>query len=49
MVRSGTTVTETVYRKQIRPIMQDSATAMDGIFTGTEDDERSRGNQPAPR
>lgn len=34
---SGTTVTELVYRKQIRPVVDDGATAMDRIFgpTGT--------------
>jgi integrase len=30
---SGTTVTELVYRKQIRPIMEDGATAMNRIFS----------------
>lgn len=29
---SGTTVTELVYRKQIRPVVQDGATAMDTLF-----------------
>ncbi|MCJ1678300.1 site-specific integrase [Streptomyces sp. APSN-46.1] len=29
---SGTAVTEEVYRKQIRPVIQTGATAMDGIF-----------------
>lgn len=29
---SGTTVTETVYRRQIRPVIFDGATAMDHIF-----------------
>jgi integrase len=29
---SGTTVTELVYRKQIRPVVEDGATAMDLIF-----------------
>jgi integrase len=28
----STTVTETVYRKQIRPVIDDAATAMDRIF-----------------
>jgi site-specific recombinase XerD len=34
---SGTSVTELVYRKQIRPVLDDGATAMDRIFghTGT--------------
>lgn len=29
---SGTTVTETVYRLQIKPVMEEGATAMDQIF-----------------
>jgi integrase len=29
-----TTVTETVYRKQLRPVIEDAATAMDRIFPG---------------
>lgn len=29
---SGTSVTELIYRKQIRPIVQDGATAMDSLF-----------------
>jgi integrase len=29
---SGTSVTETVYRQQIRPVLEDGATAMDRIF-----------------
>jgi hypothetical protein len=29
---SGTTDTELVYRKQIRPVVQDGATAMDKLF-----------------
>lgn len=29
---SGTRVTEKVYRQQIRPVIQDGATAMDQIF-----------------
>jgi hypothetical protein len=33
----GTAVTETVYRKQIRPVIEEGATAMDRIFpTGAE-------------
>jgi integrase len=31
---SGTAVTEAVYRKQIRPVIQTGATVMDGIFKG---------------
>jgi len=29
---SGTTVTERIYRKQIRPVVDDGATAMNRIF-----------------
>jgi hypothetical protein len=29
---TNTVVTETVYRKQIRPVMQEGATAMNEIF-----------------
>jgi len=29
---SGTSVTELVYRKQIRPVIEDGAVAMDRIF-----------------
>lgn len=32
---SGTTVTERIYRKQIRPVVDDGATAMDRIFKDT--------------
>jgi integrase len=32
---SGTAVTESVYRQQIRPVMEEGATAMDRIFPGT--------------
>jgi delta 1-pyrroline-5-carboxylate dehydrogenase len=31
---SGTTVAELVHRKQIRPVVEDGATAMDRIFPG---------------
>jgi integrase len=31
---SGTTVTELVYRKQIRPVVKNGATAMDELFPG---------------
>lgn len=34
---SNTVVTETVYRHQIRPVIQEGATAMDGIFPLPED------------
>ncbi len=33
---SGTTVTELVYRKQIRPVVDDGAAAMDRIFQHAE-------------
>lgn len=33
---SGTAVTEAVYRKQIRPVIQIGATAMDEIFKGAQ-------------
>ena len=36
---ADTTTTETVYRFQIRPVIQDGATAMDEIFPGGDDDE----------
>ena len=35
---SGTSVTELVYRQQIRPVIQTGAVAMDALF-GTEDVE----------
>lgn len=38
MGHNGTTVTELVYRHQIRPVIDDGATVMDEIF-GTSDDE----------
>ena len=31
----GSLVTELVYRKQLRPIVEEGATAMDAIFPGT--------------
>ena len=37
---ADTTTTETVYRFQIRPVIQDGATAMDEIFPDDDDDER---------
>jgi integrase len=37
----GTTVTETVYRQEIRPVMQTGATAMDRIFSECGDEETS--------
>lgn len=33
---SGTAVTEAVYRLQIRPVIEDGATAMDRIFPGSD-------------
>lgn len=35
---SGTTVTETVYRLQIRPVIENGATAMDRLFPGLSTD-----------
>ena len=32
---SGTSVTELVYRKQIRPVVEDGAVAMDRLFPTT--------------
>ena len=32
---SGTTVSETIYRKQIRPVIEDGAQAMDALFPST--------------
>ena len=32
---AGTTVTETVYRHQLRPVLLDGAVAMDRIFAAT--------------
>ncbi|REH46269.1 hypothetical protein BCF44_107402 [Kutzneria buriramensis] len=34
MGHSGTAVTEAVYRHQIKPVMEEGATAMDRIFPG---------------
>jgi hypothetical protein len=34
-VRSGTTVTEEVYRKQIRPVITEGAEVMDRLFPGS--------------
>jgi integrase len=33
---SGTTVTETVYRHRLRPVLLSGATAMDAIFGGPD-------------
>jgi hypothetical protein len=38
---SGTTVTETVYRKQIRPVITDGAETMDRLFPAGADREAS--------
>ena len=35
--RSGTATTETVYRKQIRPVLQTGSAAMDRIFGASPD------------
>src|SRR6476646_2279835 len=40
----GSTVTETVYRKQLRPVIEDGATVMDRVF-GRPNDRAA----PAPR
>jgi integrase len=37
-----TLVTETVYRKQLRPVMQAGAVAMDGLFGNARDVARRR-------
>jgi site-specific recombinase XerD len=37
---ADTTTTETVYRFQIRPVIQDGATAMDEIFPDEDEGER---------
>ena len=44
---SGTTVTETVYRHQIRPVLEAGAQAMDRIFP-SEDRQDPRDDGPAP-
>jgi hypothetical protein len=46
LASSGTTVTETVYRKQIRPVITDGAEATDRLFP--DDTEcRTSGDEPA--
>lgn len=40
---SGTSTTETVYRKQIRPVLIEGASAMDLIFK-----DRSAADEPPP-
>src|SRR5699024_8061757 len=37
---SSTAVTELVYRKQIRPVVEDGAVTMDELFSGTSDESR---------
>ena len=37
----STVVTELVYRKQLRPVIQTGAVAMDGIFSGPRTDSHS--------
>jgi integrase len=34
-----TTVTETVYRHQLRPVIEDAASAMDRIFPAADEDQ----------
>jgi hypothetical protein len=36
---SGTAVTEAVYRQQIRPVLEEGATAMDQIFGNRSTDD----------
>ena len=43
---SGTAVTETVYRHQIRPVIEGGATAMDRLFPAI-DSEKEPGPSPA--
>ncbi|PPK65772.1 site-specific integrase [Actinokineospora auranticolor] len=40
---SSTAVTELVYRKQIRPVIDDGAVAMDRLFPGAQDDRGETG------
>ncbi|TYB38402.1 tyrosine-type recombinase/integrase [Actinomadura chibensis] len=42
----STTVTETVYRLQIRPVMEKGATAMDGIFAAAGDADDATDQDP---
>ncbi|MFC4948111.1 site-specific integrase [Pseudonocardia sp. GCM10023141] len=46
---SGTTVTEQVYRHQLRPVLEDGATAMDRIFPGGSHSVRYSGQKSRPR
>jgi integrase len=39
---SSTAVTELVYRKQIRPVLQQGATAMDRLFTAVDHPSEQR-------
>jgi integrase len=41
---SGTTTTETVYRKQIRPVLQEAAVVMDRIFSSGRGETSGRGS-----
>jgi len=43
----GSAVTETVYRKQLRPIIDDGATVMNRVFPGRSD-SYSVGYSPRP-
>lgn len=44
----GSTVTETVYRKQLRPVIEEGATVMNRVF-GVRGGSYSVGHSPAPR
>jgi len=47
----NTTVTETVYRHQLRPVIEDAASAMDRIFPASDDqddDDDGTAGMPAP-
>jgi site-specific recombinase XerD len=39
--QSGTAVTETVYRQQLRPVLEEGATAMDAIFPSDQEAGKS--------
>lgn len=50
----GSTVTETVYRKQLRPMIEDGATVMNRVFPGRGNDSypvshSDRSRRQAPR
>jgi hypothetical protein len=46
-MHADTTTTETVYRFQIRPVIQDGATVMDQIFPDDGEDPGDIGNREA--